>query len=106
MSNNLGLSQVGKSILDFLDGFKQELVTEIRTAIALEKSSEQPSSNADQVLTRKEAAELLDCSLATLCHYQKQGTIPFYKAGKKVIFRREELLEAIRKQARKGGRHE
>ncbi len=100
------LDEARLSLLGFLDAFKSDLIGEVKNTIQNEIAAVKPSEAHDQTLNRREAAALLNCSLATLCQYQKQGTIPYYKAGKKVLFKREELLEAIRKQVGKGGRHE
>lgn len=104
--SNLDFDKVGRSIVDFLDRFKHELVAEVKNVVSVRERAQSTAREVDEVLSRREAAALLNCSLTTLCHYQKQGVIPFYKAGKKVLFKREELLDAIRKQVRKGGRHE
>lgn len=101
------LEKAKLSLVDFLEGFKTDLVTEVRKSLKEEMSMVQSAvKSPDQTLTRREAAKLLDCSLTTLCHYQKEGVIPFYKVGKKVLFKREEILVAIRHQVKNGGRHE
>lgn len=103
---NLKLVEAAKvTLVDFLDAFKLDLVAEVSKAIQKEIAPVHITTRSqDQTLTRREAAKLLDCSLTTLCHYQKEGVIPFYKVGKKVLFKREEILDAIRKQVRKGGK--
>nr|WP_321453522.1 helix-turn-helix domain-containing protein [uncultured Carboxylicivirga sp.] len=58
-----------------------------------------PTSNTHEekeVITRKEAMELLNCSHSTLYRYQKEGEVPYFKIGKKVLFKRSELLEFIK----------
>jgi excisionase family DNA binding protein len=107
MLKNQMLDDARQSFLGFLDAFKSDLIGEVKGTIQNEISlTGAHEKKLDQTLSRREAAALLDCSLTTLCQYQKQGTIPYYKVGKKVLFKREELLEAIRKQVKKGGRHE
>lgn len=107
MINSLLLEKAQYSILEFLEEFQANLLMEVKKTMQQEISSKQTQDvSADEILTRKEAAALLNCSLTTLCHYQKEGIIPFYKAGKKVIFKKQEILDAIRRQVKKGGRHE
>jgi excisionase family DNA binding protein len=95
------------SLVDLLDDFKTDLVAEVRKSMKEELSTTRSiAASPDQTLTRIEAAKLLNCSFTTLCHYQKEGVIPFYKVGKKVLFKREEVLAAIRRQVKKNRSHE
>jgi excisionase family DNA binding protein len=101
------LERASQSLLGFFEGFKLDLIAEVKEVMQKEiLSARADEKSEEQVLTRQEAAKLLDCSLTTLCHYQKEGVIPFYKVGKKVLFKRKEILDSIRKQVKKGGRHE
>lgn len=98
------IEEARQSLFEFLETFKLDLIGEVKKAVQIEMAAVQDiAKSPDQVLMRQEAADLLNCSLTTLCQYQKEGKIPFYKVGKKVIFKREELLESIRKQVKKGG---
>jgi len=57
--------------------------------------------------TRSEAAKLLKISLPTLGDYTKLGWLQSYKLGKRVLYKKEEVLTSIEKLAtykyRKGG---
>ena len=98
------LDDAKHSLESFLETFKLDLIGEVKKVVQTEISAvHSVAISPDQTLTRQEAANLLNCSLTTLCHYQKTGAVPFYKVGKKVIFKREELLDSIRKQVKKGG---
>jgi excisionase family DNA binding protein len=52
------------------------------------------SSAVDNTLiSRKEAAKLLKVSLPTMNNLQKTGRIPFLKVGRRVLYKRGELLK-------------
>lgn len=58
--------------------------------------------NADNdVLSREEALKLLECSSPTLIKFQKDG-LPYYRLGKKIYFRKSEILD-FAKVSKKGG---
>lgn len=55
------------------------------------------SNSTDEILlTRSEAAKLLNCNLVTLWRYTRAGLIPYYRVGKKMFFLKSEILKKIR----------
>ncbi len=84
--------------LEFL--FTEELKTEfkalLKETIKEELSKIIPKSENGKVetklLSRKEAAEFLGCSLTSLYTYMKNGLIPFRRIGRKVLFEQSELV--------------
>jgi excisionase family DNA binding protein len=54
------------------------------------------SQETEELLTRQEAAKLLQCNLVSLWRYTRAGKFPFYRAGKKMFFKRSEILESIK----------
>jgi excisionase family DNA binding protein len=50
----------------------------------------------DQLLTRKEAAEFLTISLATLHAYTKEGRIVGQRLGGRLVYRRSDLEKALK----------
>lgn len=48
-----------------------------------------------------QASELLNLSKSAIYKRTMAGTLPFYKMGKKLIFRRSELLETIQNHKHK-----
>ena len=50
----------------------------------------------EDLLTRKQAADFLNCNLVTLWRYTREGRIPYYRAGRKMFFKRSEILDSIR----------
>lgn len=49
----------------------------------------------EELLTRKEACELLSVTDVTIWNWSKQGKIKTYKIGNKVMLKRSEILEVI-----------
>lgn len=63
------------------------------TAFLKLKSQEEPKK--DKLLSRQEAAILIDVSLPTLNEYTKSGKVKGYRLGGKVKYKESELLEAM-----------
>lgn len=47
-------------------------------------------------LSQRETAKFLRVSLPTLISWKKTRKIPFYQKGKKVLFKKSEVLEAMK----------
>jgi excisionase family DNA binding protein len=68
----------------------------ISTIVKVEFSSLQSQAEPiKRILTRKEAAQLLDISLPTLHDYTKRGLIPAYRISSKVRYKLEDLEQAL-----------
>ena len=50
-----------------------------------------------ELLTRKEAAEILGISLPTLHYWTKDGKVPAYRIGNRVRYKRDEVLSSLQK---------
>lgn len=55
----------------------------------------EPQAALDQLMTIKQASEFLSLTVATLYGYVQRGAIPVSKRGKRLYFRRSELLAWI-----------
>jgi excisionase family DNA binding protein len=49
----------------------------------------------DKLMNRKELADFLHISLVTILKYQKNGTLPYYRIGGRLLFKKGEVLKAI-----------
>ena len=49
------------------------------------------------VLTNREAMEYLGLSRPTLARLRRDGRLPYYKVGKSVFYRRDDIAEMIRR---------
>jgi len=50
----------------------------------------------EKLLTRDEVMKLLACNSTTIWRYTRSGKLPFYRAGRKMFFKRSEILMAIK----------
>lgn len=64
-----------------------------------------PQKTEVELMTRKEVAKLLDCSLVSLHVRMREGAIPFYRSGRRVYFKRSEVVSSLREGKIKGGVH-
>lgn len=53
---------------------------------------------ADDLITPKEACEILQCTSVTLWRWEKKGRVTPYGIGGKKFFKRSELLQSIVKK--------
>jgi len=60
------------------------------------KSSQKPSSENAEFIQIREAAEWLGVPFSSLREYVSRGMLPSYKLGRHRLFRKHELLEALR----------
>lgn len=70
---------IHSSVKEILNEFKEEL----------------RPKEPDELLSRKQAAKLLQISLTTIYHWMRDDKIKYYKKGNKVYFRRSELLKGL-----------
>ncbi len=57
--------------------------------------------SANEVMGMKDASAFLNLSTSSLYKHTSSRTIPHYKRGKKIYFKREELLEWLSQNKRK-----
>jgi len=53
----------------------------------------------EDYLSQREAAKFLRISLPTIINWKKTNKIPYYQEGRKVLFKKSELLKVLRKNA-------
>lgn len=68
---------------------------QMSNAVGQSESLEQ-SQKLDQVLESKEVQEILGVSIGTLQNLRNNGTIPFFKLGGKIKYRRSDILNLIK----------
>lgn len=57
----------------------------------------QKNIHEDSYMTRKQVCDLLKCHINTLDDYTHTGLIPTYQIGKKILFKRSEVMKAPKK---------
>ncbi|HLV92819.1 MAG TPA: helix-turn-helix domain-containing protein [Aequorivita sp.] len=72
-------------------------VSELKRMLAkqTEKAQQPTPENEPDLLTIKEACEMLNISRGTLYRYEKQGKINIYGIGARRLLKRSEVLESL-----------
>ena len=63
-----------------------------------EENSKQTTSPNSDLLTMPEVIELLKVSKVTIHNWKKKGIIKSHKIGRKLFFKKTEILEAVKRQ--------
>lgn len=79
---------------DFITLIKKAFSDELKEIIRLRDKQ----NEYDELLSRKEAASFLKISLRTISKYQVDGTLPYYKLGRSIYFKKVEVLKALKLQ--------
>jgi excisionase family DNA binding protein len=75
----------------------RELVGEITRAVCTELNANAaaPAPQAEELISRKEAAQMLGITLPTLRLYTKRGLLKGYRIGARVRYKRSEVLASV-----------
>jgi excisionase family DNA binding protein len=79
---------------------REQLLEDVRALIRFEFSlakpvaAENPQAAGDDLLTIKQAAELLDLSVATVHEHKRTGRLPYTKLGGRAYIKRSDVLAA------------
>ncbi len=71
---------------------KDELEEIIRSAIQTELKKKQEK----ELISSKELIDWLGISLSALNAWKREGKIPFHRMGKRIFFKRSEVLQALK----------
>lgn len=77
--------------------FKNEIVSEIKNFISGFANTLQ-TNDSDKLLTREETAKMLSISLVTLWDWTNKNILQAYRIGKKIRYKKSEVLEALQKR--------
>jgi len=50
---------------------------------------------SEKLLTKKEMADELDISLVSLTEWMKQGRVPYMRLGKRIYFKKQEVINSM-----------
>ena len=67
---------------------------------AVDKTNPQQPDKEDQLIKLSEASQLLKVSKVTIHAWKKAGLIPFYRISNKIYFKKNELIESLKKAKR------
>jgi excisionase family DNA binding protein len=74
---------------------KELVKASVKDAIQKAQSIWQTSQEQDEILNANQAAKLLNIAKPTLYSKTSRQEIPFFKRGKKLLFRKSELIQWI-----------
>ncbi len=81
-----------------MDVITFESETFIELIKKIESIKEHIATNADNdILDGKELCQLLKISIRSLQNYRDYGLIPFHTIGHKILYKRSEVLESMKK---------
>ena len=60
-------------------------------------AAQQPVDNHSELITRKQAAQMLNLSLPTLREYTVRGIVPSYRLGSRVRYKKCEVIDSLTK---------
>ena len=60
-------------------------------------AAQQTADNHSELITRKQAAQLLNLSLPTLREYTVRGIVPSYRVGSRVRYKKSEVINCLTK---------
>jgi predicted DNA-binding transcriptional regulator AlpA len=88
------------------DELKSIVGEAIRSALAeaLPKQSEPRAQTEEKYIGERELRALLGLSHPTVLRLRKQGLLPYFRLGKRIMYSPNEVREAMAKQALRGGR--
>lgn len=87
-----------KQILQIENTQSSEFIPKILSGLkSILKEQEAKSMSEDVLLTREQTAKLLKVSLVTLWKWTKDDIIPAYRIGKKVRYKKSEVLATLKK---------
>lgn len=85
------------------DAVREELHLFIKDVRKTAGSSQNEST--EKLLTKREMADELDISLVSLTEWMKQGRVPYLRMGKRVYFKKKEVVASMSNfNQHKGGR--
>ncbi len=75
--------------------YLKKLIAESVEEALKNKPKKEKKKKADKLLTRKQAAKLLQVSLTTLFHWNNSGELLAQKIGRKVYYHKDEIMKKI-----------
>ena len=76
---------------------KDELRNLLREELQISIDQSKGLDGDDQILKRKDIAEMFGISLVTVHAWMKIGHLPYHRLGGKTYFKKAEVIEALRK---------
>jgi excisionase family DNA binding protein len=88
----------GILLTDFdVQQLKADITTSVVDEVVKKLTTLLPNQSAEEILSRRKAAQFLGISLPTLHVYTTTGKIKGYRMGSTVRYKKSDLLEALQK---------
>ena len=85
------------------DAVREEMKTQLSDLN--EHSIAEKEKGNERLFTKTEMANELDISLVSLTDWMKKGIIPYLRLGKRIYFRKSEVIKAMVIRSKNGGEH-
>ncbi|MEO8853519.1 MAG: helix-turn-helix domain-containing protein [Ginsengibacter sp.] len=84
----------------------QDLIAETVNSCLRRNANQTPTPQPDNYITRQQAADMLHITLPTLLNWTLDGKIKGYRIGRRVLYKKHEINEAVTSinVKRKGGK--
>lgn len=79
-----------------LDEFK-DILKESISEMTLSRQSPKDNRQEEAFLTQRQAAKYLQITEPTIIKWKKESRIPYYQNGRRILYKKSELLDALRK---------
>ena len=79
------------------EDFKRLIVEAVKEATAKRSDPNVTNDLMEDYLDQKEAAKFLRVSFPTIIRWKHEGKVPYYQEGRKILYKKSELLQVLRK---------
>ncbi|MFC2103372.1 helix-turn-helix domain-containing protein [Bacteroidota bacterium] len=69
---------------------------------AVDKTIPQPPDDDEELIKVSDASKLLGVSKVTIHAWKRDGLIPFYRISNKIYFKKNELIDSLKKSKQRG----
>jgi excisionase family DNA binding protein len=87
-----------KKMQDFVLVSVEKLLAQIRSMLSTEfaqQKDQQPQSKTEKLMTIEDVVKMFKVTKVTIHKWKKKKLIPFYRMGRKIYFKEQELLELV-----------
>jgi len=85
----------GINVEELKDFISKSVTTGIQNFLSQENEKQ------DQLINVEEVTRLLNVSKVTVFKWKKEGRIPFYRIGRRIFFKKQEVLDSLKKIERR-----
>jgi excisionase family DNA binding protein len=79
------------------EDLKAIIIEAIKEANSILPGNNYQENSTEDYLDQREAAKFLRITLPTIISWKKKNKIPYFQEGRKILFKKSELLHVLRK---------